>query len=71
MQPLGANLLERYPETFRTEVLDVTDVAAIRDVVERSFAQLKRIDVIISNAGYGLFGAAEELAASTDFPPGE
>lgn len=56
-----ADLLERYHETFRAEVLDVTDTAAIREVVERSFAQLERIDVIVSNAGYGLFGAAEEL----------
>jgi len=56
------DLIERYSEKFHAEVLDVTDTAAIREVIERSFAQFGPIDVIISNAGYGLFGAAEELS---------
>jgi len=57
-----SDLAERYPSAFRPEVLDVTDTPAVRAIVDRAFTELGQIDVIVSNAGYGLFGAAEELA---------
>ncbi len=57
-----ADLREKFPELLRVEVLDVRDTEALRSVVERTVADLGRIDVVISNAGYGVFGAAEEVS---------
>ncbi len=57
-----AELTARYPETFTPEVLEMTDRAAVRRLVDRAFDQVGQVDAIVSNAGYGLFGAAEELS---------
>ena len=57
-----AGLAEQHPGTFIPELLEMTDTTAIRQLTDRSWRQLGRIDVIVSNAGYGLFGAAEELS---------
>lgn len=53
-------LKQRHGERLWTAKLDLTDLAAIRPTVDRAFADLGRIDVVVSNAAYGLFGAAEE-----------
>ncbi len=55
------DLTERYGSRLRVISLDLTDTAAIKTVVAEAFNALGRIDRIVSNAGYGLFGAAEEL----------
>jgi NAD(P)-dependent dehydrogenase (short-subunit alcohol dehydrogenase family) len=55
------DLKAKYGDLLWLEHLDMTDFSGIRHVVEKAFADFSRIDVIVSNAGYGLFGAAEEL----------
>jgi NAD(P)-dependent dehydrogenase (short-subunit alcohol dehydrogenase family) len=56
------DLNARYGARLHILHLDVTDVAAIRTAVAQAFAMTSRIDVVVSNAAYGLFGAAEELS---------
>jgi len=51
-----------YGEQLWLGQLDVNDADAIRHVVREAFAALGRIDVVVSSAGYALFGAAEEVS---------
>jgi NAD(P)-dependent dehydrogenase (short-subunit alcohol dehydrogenase family) len=55
------DLQTQYADRLDIVELDVTDSAAVRRTVDTAFASHDRIDVVVSNAGYGLFGAAEEL----------
>jgi NAD(P)-dependent dehydrogenase (short-subunit alcohol dehydrogenase family) len=57
-----ADLQARYGDRLWVAALDVTDAAAVRRVVDRAFADLGRIDIVVNNAGYGLFGAGEEVS---------
>ena len=57
-----AALKSQYGDRLWVAALDVTDTAAVRATVARAFAELGRIDVVVNNAGYALFGAAEEAS---------
>jgi NAD(P)-dependent dehydrogenase (short-subunit alcohol dehydrogenase family) len=57
-----ADLKAQYGDRLCVAALDVTDTQGVRRVVDRAFAKMGRIDVIVNNAGYGLFGAAEEVS---------
>lgn len=56
------DLQAQYNGRLHILLLDVTDTDAVRRTVQQAFDFAGRIDVLVSNAGYGLFGAAEEVS---------
>lgn len=55
-------LTDKYGDQLLVFTLDVTDTRAIKAVVADAFQGVGQIDVVVSNAGYALFGTAEEAS---------
>ena len=55
------SLVEIYGDAILALMLDVTKREDVFEAVRRAHRHFKRLDVIVSNAGYGYMGAIEEL----------
>lgn len=56
------DLVDTYGDNIYTIKLDVNDRAAVFAALKKGKAHFGRIDTVINNAGYGLFGAVEETS---------
>lgn len=64
VEPLR-ELAQRYPDRLKCLPVDVRDDASVNAGVAASFAAFGSIDVLVNNAGRGLFCAVEEASDAT------
>jgi NAD(P)-dependent dehydrogenase (short-subunit alcohol dehydrogenase family) len=57
-----SRLAQRYGKQVAVLKLDVTDRAEVQAAIAEANRRFGRLDVVINNAGYGLFGTIEEVS---------
>ena len=57
-----ADLVHKYGDSVAAMKLDVTDKASVDSAVAEAHRRFGRLDIVINNAGYGQFGAIEEVS---------